>query len=226
MSETEFLCARCARHRKTCCQTAEVYITPGDVERISDHTGRLDFHEFRAIDNPVYAVADDDPVWRDYVFRPDGTRRVLRKQPNGDCTFLGPDGCRLPLDVRPLICRIYPYDYDGDGLLDDLAPGCPLELLPPRQGLIDALGMNRVDAERWHRQLYAEIRLERNGADENAACRPERSRQDVSELQFSSSTAETYPSNGSALVRPRIASRSEALQAASGSDSGGSSGAV
>jgi Fe-S-cluster containining protein len=168
MSDTEFLCARCARHMKTCCQTAEVYVTPGDVERISSHTGRRDFHEFRTADNPEYADRDDDVLWWQNVFRPDGSRRVLRKQPNGDCTFLGPDGCRLPLEVRPLVCRIYPYDYDAGGLLDDLAPGCPLELLPPRQGLIDALGMNRSDAERWHRQLYAEVRLERQEPEVSA----------------------------------------------------------
>ena len=38
--------------------------------------------------------------------------------------------------------------------------GCPLELLPPQQGLIEALDMNVEDARRWHRQLYREIRLE------------------------------------------------------------------
>ena len=162
MSDTEFLCVRCARHMKTCCQTAQVYLTPGDVERIAEHTGRHDFHEFRGSDKPDYADQDDDPVWRDHVFRPDGTRRVLRREPHGDCTFLGADGCRLPLEVRPLICRIYPYDYDHRGLLNELAPGCPLELLPPRQSLTVALGMHREDAEGWHRQLYAEILQERH----------------------------------------------------------------
>ena len=161
MSDTEFLCARCARHMKTCCQTAEIYVTPGDAERIGDYTGRRDFHEYRTPDNPDYADQDDDPVWRDHVFQADGSRRVLRKQPNGDCTFLGVAGCVLPLEVRPLICRIYPFDYDAHGIVDELATGCPLELLAPRQGLIEALGMNREDAERWQRQLYAEVRLER-----------------------------------------------------------------
>jgi hypothetical protein len=34
-----------------------------------------------------------------------------------------------------------------------------LELLPPGQGLIEALDMRLEDAHRWHQQLYAEIRL-------------------------------------------------------------------
>jgi Fe-S-cluster containining protein len=160
MSTTEFLCVRCARHMKTCCQTTEIFVTLGDVARIEAHTGRGDFHEFRPAHNPDYSDQDDDPIWRDAVFRPDGTRRVLKKQPGGDCTFLGTAGCTLPLKVRPLICRIYPYDYNAEGIVDELAPGCPLELLRPGLTLIDELGMNRAEAERWHEQLYHELRNE------------------------------------------------------------------
>jgi Fe-S-cluster containining protein len=145
---------------KTCCQTAEVYTTPGDVTRISQHTGQRDFTEFRAAGNPDYADQDDDPAWAELVFRDDHSRRVLKKQASGDCTFLGDHGCRLPLEIRPLICRLYPFDYTEAGISDELAPGCPLELLRPGQGLIEALEMNIDDARRWHRQLYEEIRLE------------------------------------------------------------------
>ena len=160
MSE-EFLCVRCSRHMKTCCQTADIYTTLGDVRRIEEFTGLTGFTEFRGPSNPDYADQDDDPVWRDNVFRADGTRRVLKKQPSGDCTFLGNAGCVLPLETRPLICRIYPFDYNADGVLQDqLSTGCPTELLRPGQGLIEALDMNRADAERWHRQLYDELPLE------------------------------------------------------------------
>jgi Fe-S-cluster containining protein len=157
----EFLCARCARHQKTCCQFVEIYTSPGDVQRISDYTGRDDFYEYRGPDNPVYLDHDDDPVWRDNVFLADGTRRLLKRLPNGDCTFLGPQGCTLSLEVRPLICRLYPYDYDEQGIKPVLAEGCPLELLRPGQELIPTLNMNLQDAERWREQLYEEIRLEK-----------------------------------------------------------------
>jgi Fe-S-cluster containining protein len=64
----------------------------------------------------------------------------------------------LPLEVRPLVCRIYPYDYDQHGLkAHELAQGCPLELLRPGQGLLEALDMNREDAQRWYGMLYEEI---------------------------------------------------------------------
>jgi Fe-S-cluster containining protein len=137
-----------------------VYVSPGDVKRIADHTGRNDFYEFRAPGSSEYLHNEDDPAWQGGVFRPDGTRRVLRRRSDGDCTFLGPQGCTLPLEVRPLVCRLYPYDYTEQGIRPELARGCPTELLRAGQGLIEALGMNLGDAQRWHRQLYAEIRLE------------------------------------------------------------------
>jgi Fe-S-cluster containining protein len=150
---------------KTCCQTCEILTTPGDVRRIEQYAGRSDFYEFRKPSDPAYADQDDDPIWRDHAFEPDGSRRVLRRQPSGDCTFLGSAGCVLPLEVRPLVCRIYPFDYTADGLADELSHGCPLELLRPGQGLLEALDMNRIDAERWRSQLYAEIQEKKDAAD-------------------------------------------------------------
>jgi Fe-S-cluster containining protein len=156
MSE-EFLCIRCSRHMKTCCQTCDIYTTLGDVRRIEAYTGKTGFTEFRGPAKPEYADQDDDPTWRDNVFRADGTRRVLKKQPNGDCTFLGTAGCVLPLETRPLICRLYPFSYDESGITDELSEGCPTELLQIGQTLIEALDMNIEDARRWHRQLYDEL---------------------------------------------------------------------
>ena len=47
-TSAEFLCVRCARHMKTCCQTCEIYTTRGDLERIAAHTGLTGFSEHRA----------------------------------------------------------------------------------------------------------------------------------------------------------------------------------
>ncbi|MCA9086279.1 MAG: YkgJ family cysteine cluster protein [Planctomycetaceae bacterium] len=160
MSHDEFICVRCARMTKTCCQRSEIFVTLGDVGRIESHSGETEFSEFRRPDNPEYADQDDDPLWRNSVFQDDGSRRVLKRQPNGDCTFLGTQGCRLPLEIRPLICRLYPFDYSEAGLQPELATGCPLELLQSGQSLLMALDMKPSDAERWHQQLYAELRQE------------------------------------------------------------------
>ncbi|MEO8497260.1 MAG: YkgJ family cysteine cluster protein [Planctomycetota bacterium] len=160
MSSEEFLCARCARHQKTCCQLTDIIVTPADVERIASHTGQRDFTEHRLPANAAYADQDDDPAWLEHVFLEDGTRRVLKQLPDGDCTFLGSQGCVLPLEVRPLICRLYPFDYNEQGIYPQLASGCPLELVKPGMELLDELDIQVADARRWHAQLYEEIRLE------------------------------------------------------------------
>ncbi|MCA8985117.1 MAG: YkgJ family cysteine cluster protein [Planctomycetaceae bacterium] len=162
LGQEEFLCARCARHTRTCCQDSEIYVTPGDVERIRTASGREDFFEFRVPADPIYGLEHDDPLWLECVFREDGTRRVLKQRENGDCHFLGTAGCCLPLETRPLVCRLYPYDYTAAGLLEKLSRGCPIELLPAGKGLIEALAISRADAERWHLQLYTEIRQEKS----------------------------------------------------------------
>jgi len=78
------------------------------------------------------------------------------------------------LEVRPLICRLYPLDYTEAGVFDDkLAKGCPLDLLRPGQNLLTALDMHRADADRWQRQLYQEIRhepVDENGVESTGKC--------------------------------------------------------
>ncbi len=157
---SEHICAQCARCQKTCCQETDIYVSPGDLRRIEQFTGRADFTEFRAASDPAYLEVDSDPLWQQCVFRDDGTKRVMKQRADGDCSFLGERGCSLPTEVRPLICRLYPFDYDADGIRDKLAGGCPTQLLAADQTLPQAIGMNRNDAERWHQMLYQEIQTE------------------------------------------------------------------
>ena len=157
MSE-EFLCARCAKHQESCCQRTDIYVTLGDVRRIENAVGASDFTEFRSAAYSTYDQSIEDPFWHRHVFRDDGTRRVLKQQqPSGDCFFLGPQGCVLSASVRPLICRLYPFDYTADGLKEAPVGGCPVELLRPQQQLLQVLGMNREKAEQHRAQLYVEM---------------------------------------------------------------------
>lgn len=153
----EFLCVRCARHYSTCCQKTDIYVTLGDVRRIENASSSVHFTEYRAPEDASYDQSIEDPFWQQHVFQPDGTRRVLKQQSNGDCHFLGPLGCTLAATVRPLICRIYPFDYDAEGLKQRPAGGCPVELLRPQQQLLQVLGMDRDEVERVRAQLYAEL---------------------------------------------------------------------
>ena len=156
------LCSRCSRLQKTCCQVTEIYVTQGDVFRIQAATDQTGFHEFRAPQNPDYLDQDDDPVWAYYVFRPDRSRRILKHKENGDCCFLTSEGCQLPMDIRPLVCRIYPYAY-RDGHLTGIEEGlCPVHILEPGKSLTATLGMEETeDPARWVSNLYLEIRAEK-----------------------------------------------------------------
>ena len=159
------LCTRCAAQGPTCCQgkDRDIYITRGDLKRISVHVGQADFYEFRKPTNPTYCEADEDPLWTAYVFRRDGSRRVLKHQDaEGDCAFLTVNGCTLPVNVRPLICRLHPFAYNSGGLSAGFAEGCPTHLLVAGQSLIQCLGMDAQVAKVWHRTLYSEILLEKN----------------------------------------------------------------
>ena len=153
----EFLCARCAKHFSTCCQGTDIFVTLGDVRRITEASSAENFTEFRKPLDPAYDQSEEDPFWQKHVFRSDGKRRVVKHQANGDCSFLGSQGCTLAATVRPLICRLYPFDYTADGLKEQPAGGCPVELLRPQQQLLQVLGMNRAQAEQFRAQLYVEI---------------------------------------------------------------------
>jgi Fe-S-cluster containining protein len=152
------LCAKCARHWQTCCQKTEVVLTDGDIQRITSSTGRTDFWEYCTPLNPSYlALQVDDPNWLLYTVRPNDTRPQLKHQPSGDCIFLTPTGCALSIQVRPLVCRLYPYDFTEQGFTGTV-PGCPIHLLEKGQTLFAGIGMNYKDAERWRLQLYQELR--------------------------------------------------------------------
>lgn len=149
-------CVKCGRLGKTCCQQREIFVTAGDRERVSTHTGLKDFWEYRAPADPSYLDPDNDPTWWRSVFRTDGTRPVLRRKPDGDCMFLGPAGCVLPLETRPLVCRLYPYEYTVEGLIG-ISSECPPQVIPPGSTILQVLDMRTSDAIRWHRMLYGEI---------------------------------------------------------------------
>ena len=151
------LCALCARRGKTCCQNHEIYLTRYDVERISAHTGRDDFFEYKVPQDVGYLPDPSDPIWSRHAFRQDYSRRILRFSGSGDCPFLAQCGCSLPLLIRPLVCRLHPHHYDHQGLCG-LEHECPQDLLGPGQDLLTALQMSDLEPARgWREQLYQEL---------------------------------------------------------------------
>ena len=157
------LCLRCAQHGRTCCQRTEIYVTPQDVQRIRDAAGGEDFFEYCEPGDPGYTDQSDDPPWQIWVVGDHRRRRVLKHDNRGNCVFLTDAGCRLPLEVRPLICRLHPHLYNYQGLYPEISSDCPRELLQPQERLDQLiLGFDRENAIRWHHMLYDEIQQEGN----------------------------------------------------------------
>jgi len=153
-------CIRCAADGRSCCVGVQIYLTIGDVARIARFRGQEDFTVF-ALATAEYADGGGDPYWAALVLSPDGFRRVMRTDLLRRCFFLGEAGCSLPVEVRPLLCLLYPYEFDGDGI-KGISRDCPVFCLPGRQEVLDRIGMPLSKAEEWHRRLYAEIRSERS----------------------------------------------------------------
>ncbi|MGE3180809.1 MAG: YkgJ family cysteine cluster protein [Phycisphaerae bacterium] len=151
-------CAKHAQIGKTCCQTSEVFVSVGDRARIARFTGRNDFWHDQPPENPDYIDQDDDSTWQRGAFNDDGTRPILKRRENGDCTFLGDAGCSMPVDVRPIVCRLYPYTYTDRGIDGIDASRCPAEVFPPGSTILQVLDMRRDEADKWHQQLYTELR--------------------------------------------------------------------
>jgi uncharacterized protein len=155
------ICCQCATVQDTCCcQGRDILLTVGDLERMSRLVGHSAFFEYRPITNPAYLDQPDDPNWLMYTLRGDGTRRVLQRNPAGKaCQFLLPNGCLFPIAARPLVCRLYPFHYNEQGILG-VASECPEYFLPAGTTILEALDMAYQDAEEWRQQLYAELRQE------------------------------------------------------------------
>ncbi len=151
------ICSRCSLSGRTCCQWTEIFLTKGDVERIAAAVGHDDFNEYKAI--PKGIDLSTDPVWA-LVFDKNGSRRILRREESGDCSFLGECGCTLSMEARPLLCRLYPFEYDVEGIKGVTANMCPEPENRNAPLLLALLNMNRDEAEVWRAMFYQEIREE------------------------------------------------------------------
>jgi Fe-S-cluster containining protein len=153
------LCVVCAEQGRSCCVNRDIVVSPGDVDRITSHTGESDFHELRPAGNPEYLEQGDDPLWQLCTVQLCGRRKVLRHSAPGACWFLTERGCRLPEGVRPLVCRLHPVEFNAERITG-LSAECPAEHLPPGENVLTNLVMDLGLAEQWRRQLYAELRSE------------------------------------------------------------------
>lgn len=100
--ESHFSCTRCSK----CCRGAfgdnTVAVFPGEVREIMAASGKS---WFEVVEPP--GGDDYDDQGNLHVFE-----WVLRRTPEGDCMFLK-DGLCTVYEVRPHICRTYPFRLDS-----------------------------------------------------------------------------------------------------------------
>lgn len=86
---------------------------------------------------------------------------LLKSACGADCIFLAETGCRLPMHIRPLVCRLHPHEYTAGGVHEGFAPGCPVELLEAGTSPDAYMDMDPTELGGWHKLLYEEIILEK-----------------------------------------------------------------
>jgi len=106
--EVGFVCDRCGK----CCTSEfndHIFLLDDDAQRIIEDTGREYLRPA-----PYFDLCDN--LGRFYVMG-----YALKTKPNGDCIFYTGSSCEH-YEVRPRICRIYPYmlhrEPDDEGNID------------------------------------------------------------------------------------------------------------
>ena len=165
----ETLCFKCSLNGTSCCKGTQIYLTNGDVLRISRFLGSRHFFAIEMADT-AYLDPGDDPTWLALTIRPDGQRRVLKRTGDKSCTMLGEKGCRLPMPVRPLVCRLYPYEFTEKGI-SGVDSSCPISRERDWPALIEQLGMAMGATSKWHNMLYCELYSDNTTAPEKIAGR-------------------------------------------------------
>lgn len=93
------------------------------------------------------------------LFPNGGTHFSLRIRSDGACVFLGREGCRLPRDVRPWYCRIFPAWIMDDALTLFLSSEC----LISAQAKGPIHGLQLLDRTLSHvHELHAALRRDWN----------------------------------------------------------------
>ena len=153
-------CIACARQGQSCCRHVHIYLTCGDIDRI----GRICVTDHFFHLAPLTADYEDgggDPTWNPAILDTEGRRRIVRQKDNGDCYFLTENGCSLPSHARPLLCRIYPYDFRSHGLCG-ISSSCPVAKESQWQQILEVSEMKENNARLWVSQLYDEIGQEQS----------------------------------------------------------------
>lgn len=159
------VCARCARHGRTCCQldtAGESVCFPVSAmewERVLEALGSEQGAFVQEPNTPPFLDAmrrlfpgEDAAV--EALFPSHKFHLRLATSATGQCLFLSAKGCALPREARPYYCRLFPFWFQGDRLTLFNAPGCQaLREGGLRGEVLDLLGLSEPEARTLHGRL-------------------------------------------------------------------------
>ena len=99
----KFRCTQCGN----CCKDPLLPLTDADITRILRHTGERAQDLVRWVDRNGIDM-DDEP--EAFVLLRQGKRVMVLKHEGGGCRYLGSDDRCTIYGVRPLGCRIFPFN--------------------------------------------------------------------------------------------------------------------
>lgn len=152
-------CLKCAMAGGSCCLNRQIILTVGDVQRINACVAHHDFFNMEKPE-PWYLDPFYDPAWLPLVLNPQGLLRVLKRNPDKSCGMLAKNGCVLPFETRPLVCRLHPYMYTETEILG-LDDTCPISKEKDGLSILDRLNMPLEKAIEWQHLLYSELNSEK-----------------------------------------------------------------
>jgi uncharacterized protein len=178
------VCARCPRLLgHSCCEVKEgehlATLTRADVARITGHTrlaARRFVREEGLTEEEAVEYEARRPLYRDY-FRRGPVRWSLAVRDGACVFFVKGEGCSLPADVRPVACRLYPFERWPDGSwsvamgrygnLDEARAGgsacLAVEESESMEQVLEAFGTTHETVEALGTQLAAESRAHGRG---------------------------------------------------------------
>jgi uncharacterized protein len=157
-------CRECSKIQLTCCVRPEIFVTNGDINRIANGTGRKDFYHLRPVPEEMkhyYGspcnVEKGSEIYFQYLFNENGRRNILKKNEKNECCFLTQDGCVLPPNIRPILCRLYPFDWNDKKEIWVAPTHCPKNFFKDEQEIRDRVCLTEEEAKRLVCLLYDEI---------------------------------------------------------------------
>ncbi len=141
MLTAAIICRECSRADGGCCRSPEPEapgfpLSPAEVDRLAIYApladrppGKgtieqisLERATMTSPNSPEFLEALEALLPRHKqdiaaLFPADGVYRKLRTMPSGDCVFRGEAGCRLPREVRPWYCNLFPMWVRGEAVM-------------------------------------------------------------------------------------------------------------